>query len=290
MLCKPMTFMNVSGESVAPIAKENGLERSQVRPVINHHRPPCHTELGPVTYQRTISLCAAVATNRSHTTQGVDCSCADTLYESFLFRARGRRWPRRLSGKVSDSDATAIAGWCGCCPSHQIQKCGNTSVASQPGPVLQGLAAPELDRCRPESRRVDANAAAEGLVHAGIAQLSRPARGRDQGLRAQVLVIFDDLDSDFGAVKLKLKGGHGGHNGMRSIIQWFGGDHGFPRIKVGIGRPADPAASIPDHVLGRFSGEEAKAVPGVIAEAAAAAEAVCSLGLEVALSGKRLGT
>eukprot|EP00892_Ulva_mutabilis_P004890 jgi/Ulvmu1/2773/UM140_0002.1 len=106
--------------------------------------------------------------------------------------------------------------------------------------------------------------------------------------RSQVLVVFDDLDSDFGAVKLKQKGGHGGHNGMRSIIQWFGGDHGFPRLKIGIGRPANPSASIPDHVLGRFAGEEAAAVPGVVAEATAAVEAVCALGLEVALSGKRL--
>lgn len=104
----------------------------------------------------------------------------------------------------------------------------------------------------------------------------------------QVLVVFDDLDSDFGAVKLKMKGGHGGHNGMRSIIAHLAGSHAFPRLKIGIGRPSSPAASIPDHVLGRFVGAEAEEVPAVIAEAAAAVEAVAALGLEAALSGKRL--
>lgn len=105
---------------------------------------------------------------------------------------------------------------------------------------------------------------------------------------AQVLVVFDDLDSDFGAVKLKMKGGHGGHNGMRSIIGHLNGTHNFPRLKIGIGRPADPRVSIPDHVLGHFAGDDAAALPAVLAEAAAAVEAVAALGLEVALSGKRL--
>ena len=48
----------------------------------------------------------------------------------------------------------------------------------------------------------------------------------------RVLVVYDDLDSASGTVRLRLKGGHGGHNGMRSIIQHVGTQE-FPRVKVG---------------------------------------------------------
>jgi peptidyl-tRNA hydrolase len=49
----------------------------------------------------------------------------------------------------------------------------------------------------------------------------------------RVLVISDDLDQPPAAVRLRQKGGHGGHNGLRSIIQHLGGSHDFPRIKIG---------------------------------------------------------
>jgi peptidyl-tRNA hydrolase, PTH1 family len=87
----------------------------------------------------------------------------------------------------------------------------------------------------------------------------------------QVLVVFDDLDSDFGAVKLKQKGGHGGHNGMRSIIQWFGNSHAFPRIKVGIGRPEGPIP-IASYVLGRFGEDQQAELDAVIRSGVCAVE------------------
>ena len=62
----------------------------------------------------------------------------------------------------------------------------------------------------------------------------------------RMLVIFDDLDLPFGTIRLREKGGAGGHNGMRSIIKRLGtGD--FPRLRIGIGRPPgqfDPAAFV----------------------------------------------
>ena len=54
----------------------------------------------------------------------------------------------------------------------------------------------------------------------------------------QILVVYDDLDLPLGKVRLRGKGGHGGHNGMRSITQHLSGSQDFPRIKIGIGRPA----------------------------------------------------
>ena len=49
----------------------------------------------------------------------------------------------------------------------------------------------------------------------------------------RVLVVYDDLDLASGAVRLRAKGGHGGHNGMRSITTHFSGSKDFPRLRIG---------------------------------------------------------
>ena len=68
-----------------------------------------------------------------------------------------------------------------------------------------------------------------------------------------MLVIHDDIDLTFGKIKIKEKGGHGGHKGLKSLIDAFGnGD--FARIRLGVGR--SEALSVTDHVLGRFGLEE----------------------------------
>jgi PTH1 family peptidyl-tRNA hydrolase len=75
---------------------------------------------------------------------------------------------------------------------------------------------------------------------------------------AQMTVIFDDIDQLFGAVKARTGGGHGGHNGVRSIIETIG-DDGFHRIKLGIGRPEqreDKRQQVSDWVLSRMSDSE----------------------------------
>ena len=48
-----------------------------------------------------------------------------------------------------------------------------------------------------------------------------------------MLVISDDLDQPLASVRLRQRGGHGGHNGVRSVIQHFGGSQDFPRLKIG---------------------------------------------------------
>ncbi|KAL3748744.1 hypothetical protein ACJRO7_009909 [Eucalyptus globulus] len=53
----------------------------------------------------------------------------------------------------------------------------------------------------------------------------------------QVLVVFDDLDLPFAKLRLLPKGGHGGHNGMKSVINHLKGSRDFPRLRIGIGRP-----------------------------------------------------
>lgn len=62
-----------------------------------------------------------------------------------------------------------------------------------------------------------------------------------------ILVIHDDLDLPPGTIKLKQGGGHGGHNGLRDIIQLLG-SHDFVRLRVGIGRPTNHS-NVVDYVL-----------------------------------------
>lgn len=78
----------------------------------------------------------------------------------------------------------------------------------------------------------------------------------------RILVIHDDIDIILGKLKIKAKGGHGGHNGLKSIVAAMGGGD-FPRIRIGIGRPGMPG-DVTDHVLGRFNSEEARIVRPVL--------------------------
>lgn len=96
----------------------------------------------------------------------------------------------------------------------------------------------------------------------------------------QVVVIHDDLDLDFGRIRLKCGGGEGGHNGLRSIASALSTKE-FQRVRVGIGRPPgrkDPAA----FVLQAFSAAERAELPTICEQAADATEILIDRGLEAA--------
>ncbi len=77
-----------------------------------------------------------------------------------------------------------------------------------------------------------------------------------------LFVIHDDLDIDFGKIKLTRNGGHGGHNGIKSIITAVNSKK-FPRLKIGIGRP--PNKIPPDrYVLSNFEKEEVEKLQRII--------------------------
>ncbi len=76
-----------------------------------------------------------------------------------------------------------------------------------------------------------------------------------------MVVVHDDIDLPFGELRIRDGGGHGGHNGIRSIRQRMGTDR-FVRLKVGVGRPGQ--GEVTDHVLGRFTGDERAALPALI--------------------------
>jgi PTH1 family peptidyl-tRNA hydrolase len=97
---------------------------------------------------------------------------------------------------------------------------------------------------------------------------------------ANIVVVHDELDIDFGALRLKLGGGEGGHNGLRSVSSHLG-TKDYLRVRVGVGRPPgrmDPAS----FVLKPFSTPERKDLGVVIEEAADAAELLLKVGLEAA--------
>jgi len=99
---------------------------------------------------------------------------------------------------------------------------------------------------------------------------------------ADTIVVHDDLDIPFGRMKLGAGGGHGGHNGLRSIAADLG-DPGFARVRLGIGRPSagrDPA----DYVLTDFSRAEAAELPELRMLAADAVEAIVTRGLTAAMN------
>ena len=95
-----------------------------------------------------------------------------------------------------------------------------------------------------------------------------------------LIVIHDELDIAFTEVRLKLGGGEGGHNGLRSITKSVG-TRDYLRVRVGIGRPPgrmDPA----DYVLHDFSSTERSEVPLLISDAADAVERLVAQGLVAA--------
>jgi PTH1 family peptidyl-tRNA hydrolase len=69
-----------------------------------------------------------------------------------------------------------------------------------------------------------------------------------------MIVVHDDIDLDFGRIKIKEKGGHGGHRGIKSLMDALG-TGAFTRIRMGIARP-ESGSDVIDHVLGRFTSEE----------------------------------
>jgi PTH1 family peptidyl-tRNA hydrolase len=93
-----------------------------------------------------------------------------------------------------------------------------------------------------------------------------------------VIAIHDELDIDFGMLRIKFGGGDNGHNGLKSIRQSLGtGD--FYRVRVGIGRPPG-RQDVHDFVLKAYSSTERKDLPTYVEEAADAIESLVTVGLD----------
>jgi PTH1 family peptidyl-tRNA hydrolase len=97
-----------------------------------------------------------------------------------------------------------------------------------------------------------------------------------------VLVIHDDIDVVFGKMKIKEKGGDGGHNGVKSLIEAWGSG-AFTRLRIGIGRPQTRQA-VRAYVLGRFDAQQEALLGDVISTAQDAVETILFKGVREAMN------
>jgi len=97
----------------------------------------------------------------------------------------------------------------------------------------------------------------------------------------RILVVVDDLDLSFGRLRMRPKGSHGGHNGLKSLIQHLG-TSGFPRLKLGIGKDGD--REVVGHVLGKFDDLERSGLEKFVNRAIDAIRIACRDGLEAAMN------
>jgi PTH1 family peptidyl-tRNA hydrolase len=153
--------------------------------------------------------------------------------------------------------------------------------------VVDTLAAREGGRFKSHKSRADV---VEGRVAGARAVLAKPrsymneSGGPVAALRSffdvpldRVVVVHDELDIDFGAIRVKQGGGDGGHNGLRSITKSLGSND-YLRVRFGIGRPPgrmDPA----DFVLRDFAAAERKELPTFLDDAADVVESLVHRGL-----------
>lgn len=99
---------------------------------------------------------------------------------------------------------------------------------------------------------------------------------------ADLILVHDDLDLDLGRLRIKQAGGHGGHNGIRSVIDAVGTPQ-FVRIKIGVGRPA-PRQDSADYVLQAFTREDIDVLSPCLDRAVDALESVIHRGIAVAMN------
>lgn len=102
-----------------------------------------------------------------------------------------------------------------------------------------------------------------------------------QATADSVIVVYDDMDFQPGELKVKVGGGDGRHNGLKSVIKYIGSD--FVRIRVGIGKPQTKEDGL-HFVLGTFTGPERKLIDKAIEQATGAVDVIIKDGVQSAMS------
>ena len=104
---------------------------------------------------------------------------------------------------------------------------------------------------------------------------------------AELVVVHDEIDLPMARLRLKAGGGHGGHNGLRSIVEHTGATD-FLRVSIGVGRPAGAAGpaggKVSGFVLGDFPAEAEREVAELVGRAADAVEAILQRGIRAAMN------
>lgn len=100
---------------------------------------------------------------------------------------------------------------------------------------------------------------------------------------SNVIIIFDDISLDVGRLRVRKKGSHGGHNGMKDIIELTSTDE-IPRIKVGVGAKPHPDYDLKDWVLGKIPAEQKEEFEKALDKAVKAAQEIISKGADSAMN------
>ncbi|BAF58294.1 peptidyl-tRNA hydrolase [Pelotomaculum thermopropionicum SI] len=100
---------------------------------------------------------------------------------------------------------------------------------------------------------------------------------------ADLIVVYDDLDLPPGKLRLRAGGGAGGHKGVQSVIRVLGTEN-FARVRVGIGRPAEPGLDPAGYVLSRFDRDEVEIMREALDLAAAAVLCMVRDGVDRAMN------
>jgi PTH1 family peptidyl-tRNA hydrolase len=99
----------------------------------------------------------------------------------------------------------------------------------------------------------------------------------------RLVVVVDDADLPFGAIRLRTNGSSGGHHGLESIEEQVSSRE-FARLRIGVGRTERQVREITGHVLGRFSGDEQELLNKVMDRAARQMETLLAEGIQKAMS------
>ena len=97
-----------------------------------------------------------------------------------------------------------------------------------------------------------------------------------------LIILYDDMDLPLGEIRIRDKGGSGGHNGMQSVID-YAGTNQITRLKIGVGRPFESKDPI-QHVLGKFTSEEKAILPALLEKICSAIYCLVEEGIDNAMN------
>ena len=143
-------------------------------------------------------------------------------------------------------------------------------------------------RFRVQSCRVTVEEAGELLLLKPQAYMNLSGEALEPVLRkhgvgpADALVVYDDADLPVGTLRMRARGSAGGHNGMKSVMARLGTD-AIARLRVGVGRGSQPG-ELRDHVLSKFSAEDAETMEQAVKRAADAVSAWARHGVDRAMN------
>lgn len=98
-----------------------------------------------------------------------------------------------------------------------------------------------------------------------------------------IIIISDDVSLDVGKLRIRRKGSHGGHNGLRDIFELLGTDD-VTRIKIGVGKKPHPDYNLADWVLGKFPKEESENLENALKKSVLAIKEIMNRGVDSAMN------